>query len=1072
MRSGGTELHDWMRQPTAWAILAIGVVLSVFAWRTLSVDVAEAARSQFESAAAEARNTLETRLRGYRVALRGLQGLFHAGGELDAAAFHRYASSLGPELRSFSYARRITQAQRAGYERTTRRIHAADRTEYLVLHFVSPPDRNAVALGLDIYGEGARRTPIERARDTGALVASPAFVLVAAPNAGKAVSLRLPVYRADIPLSSVAARRQAFAGMVNATFLLDDMVGDAMTRHPGLHLVVREDGAVIHGAARDAQADILATHSALSVGDRSWQLEFSAPLQNFSAPGSAALPWAALAGGLIITLLLSGLVGSLSTSTRRAQRIAASITEDLRRSQAELAESQQRTQKLIETLPNPVFFKGTDGRYLGVNQAWEDFFGMPRDTIVGKTVHELYHHDPETARRLAAMDDVLWQNPGTQIYETTITLASGALRDTVYYKATFTGPDGKLAGLIGNIIDVTEQKRSEQRLRMEHAVTRVLAEAESVNAGLKSAMRIICETEGWDCARTYVVDERDGVLRFAEAWGVDHEGVRNFIDRTRDMVFTRGQGLAGRAWQNGEPVWSGDISTDPRAIRRFASDYGMRGSFVLPLLSTGKTLGVVAFASRVVREPDARLLEAAGVIGSQIGQFIIRKQAEEAVRFVATHDSLTKLPNRVMFAQRLEHALVQASRHARRLAVLFIDLDRFKVINDTLGHDVGDAVLRELAQRLTDSLRASDTVARLGGDEFVVLLEELSDPLYVTAVAQKLLGAIAQPMVLAGHEYHVTASLGASTYPDDSADAQALLKNADIAMYRAKESGRNTFQFYSAQLNLHTVERLTFESGLRRALERDELLLHFQPQVEMRTGRITGVEALVRWRHPEHGLLPPGRFIAIAEEAGLIVPIGNWVLQAACDAHSEWARHGLPPVRVSVNLSARQFVHDNLIRDIRSLMGGGAFGLGCLELEITESMVMRDPDRVVALLRELRQLGVRVAIDDFGTGHSSLAYLKRFPVDSLKIDQSFISGIPGDPEDVAITQAVIAMAHSLSMKVVAEGVETRAQRDFLAAQGCDEYQGYFFSPPVSAEDMIALLSPPAPLETAAPRGRR
>jgi diguanylate cyclase (GGDEF)-like protein/PAS domain S-box-containing protein len=1061
-----------MRQPTAWAILAIGIVASVFAWHTLSVDVAEAARGQFESAAAEARNTLETRLRGYRVALRGLQGLFHARGELDSAAFHRYASSLGPELRSFSYARRVTQAQRANYERTVRRIHAADRAEYLVLHFVSPPDRNAIALGIDILGEGARRAAIERARDTGALVASPARVLAAAPAAGMAVSLRLPVYRADIPLSSVAGRRQAFAGMVNATFLVDDMIADAMARHPALRLVVREDGVAIHGAPREARAGILSTQSALSVGDRNWQLEFSAPLQSFSTPGSAALPWAALAGGVIISLLLSGLVGSLALSTRRAQRIAANITDDLRKSQAELAESQQRTQKLIETLPNPVFFKGTDGRYLGVNQAWESFFGTPRETIVGKTVHELYLHDPETGRRLAAMDDVLWQNPGTQIYETTITLASGAQRDTNYYKATFTGPDGKVAGLIGNIIDVTEQKRSEQRLRMEHAVTRVLAEAESVHSGLKEAMRIICETEGWDCARTYLVDERGGVLRFAEAWGVDHEGVRNFIERTRDMVFTPGQGLAGRAWQNGEPIWSGDISTDPRAIRRFASDYGMRGSFVLPLLSAGKTLGVVAFASRVVREPDARLLEAAGVIGSQVGQFIIRKQAEEALRFVATHDSLTKLPNRVMFAQRLEHALVQAARHARRLAVLFIDLDRFKVINDTLGHDVGDAVLREFAQRLTDSLRASDTVARLGGDEFVVLLEELSDPMYVTAVAQKLLGAIAHPVVLAGHEYHVTASLGASTYPDDSADAQALLKNADIAMYRAKESGRNTFQFYSAQLNLHTVERLTFESGLRRALERDELVLHFQPQVEMRTGRITGVEALIRWRHPEHGLLSPARFIAIAEETGLIVPIGNWVLQAACDAHREWARQGLPPVRVSVNLSARQFVHDNLIRDIRSLMGGGAFGLGCLELEITESMVMREPDRGVALLRELRQLGVRVAIDDFGTGHSSLAYLKRFPVDSLKIDQSFIAGIPGDPEDVAITQAVIAMAHSLSMKVVAEGVETRVQRDFLAAQGCDEYQGYFFSRPVPAEDMLALLSPPAPLETAAPRGRR
>jgi predicted signal transduction protein with EAL and GGDEF domain len=360
-----------------------------------------------------------------------------------------------------------------------------------------------------------------------------------------------------------------------------------------------------------------------------------------------------------------------------------------------------------------------------------------------------------------------------------------------------------------------------------------------------------------------------------------------------------------------------------------------------------------------------------------------------------------------------------------------------------------------VARRLSDSLRASDTVARLGGDEFVVLLEELSDPMYVTAVAHKLLLALAQPVVLAGREYHVTASIGASAYPDDSVDAQALLKNADIAMYRAKEHGRNTFQFYSAQLNLHTVERLTLESGLRRALERDELRLHFQPQVELRSGRITGVEALVRWQHPEHGLLAPARFIGIAEETGLIVPIGNWVLQAACEAHREWARRGLP-LRVSVNLSARQFAHDNLIRDIRSLIGGGGFGPGRLELEITESMVMRDPDRVVALLRELRQAGVRISIDDFGTGHSSLAYLKRFPVDSLKIDRSFIAGVPDDLGDVAITHAVIGMAHNLGMKVIAEGVETKLQRDFLAAQDCDEYQGYFFSKPVPADEILAL----------------
>jgi diguanylate cyclase (GGDEF)-like protein/PAS domain S-box-containing protein len=850
--------------------------------------------------------------------------------------------------------------------------------------------------------------------------------------------------------------------MVNATFLVDDLVGGAMARHSELHLIVREDGEVIHGTSRGAPpAGFLVTQSTLVVADRPWQLEFSAPVQSFRPAGNAALPWVALAGGLVITLLLSGLVGSLATSSRRAQRIAARMTDDLRRSQADLAESQQRTQKLIETLPNPVFFKGTDGRYLGVNEAWERFFGMPRDAIIGKTVHDLYQHDLETARRKAEMDDVLWRSPGTQVYEMRISLASGAYRDAVYYKATFTGPDGKVAGLIGTIIDVTEQKRAEQRLHMEHAVTRVLAEADSTQSGLQGVMRAICEAEGWDCARVYLIDERAGVLRFSEAWGIDHEGVRSFIERTRDMVFAPGQGLAGRSWQTGEPVWSGDISADPRAIRRFASDYGMRGSFILPLLSAGKTLGVAAFASRVVREPDARLLEAAGVVGSQVGQFLIRKQAEEAVRFVATHDELTKLPNRVMFGQRLEHAISQAARHGRRrLAVLFLDLDRFKVINDTMGHDVGDAVLREVARRLSDSLRASDTVARLGGDEFVVLLEELSDPMYVTAVAHKLLLALAQPVVLGGREYHVTASIGASAYPDDSVDAQALLKNADIAMYRAKEHGRNTFQFYSAQLNLHTVERLTLESGLRRALERDELRLYFQPQVELRSGRITGVEALVRWQHPEHGLLAPARFIGIAEETGLIVPIGNWVLQAACDAHSEWARRGLP-LRIAVNLSARQFAHDNLVRDIRSLMGGGGFGPGRLELEITESMVMRDPDRVVALLRELRQAGVRVSIDDFGTGHSSLAYLKRFPVDSLKIDRSFIAGVPDDLGDVAITHAVIGMAHNLGMKVIAEGVETKLQRDFLAAQDCDEYQGYFFSKPVPAEEILALLSPPA-----------
>jgi len=335
----------------------------------------------------------------------------------------------------------------------------------------------------------------------------------------------------------------------------------------------------------------------------------------------------------------------------------------------------------------------------------------------------------------------------------------------------------------------------------------------------------------------------------------------------------------------------------------------------------------------------------------------------------------------------------------------------------------------------------------------------------IVGVAQKLIAALAQGFPLAGKEYHVSASIGVSTYPDDAQDAQELLKNADIAMYRAKEQGRNTFQFYAAQHNIHTVERLTLESGLRRALERGQLVLHYQPQVALGSGRIVGFEALVRWQHPELGLLPPASFIAIAEETGLIVPIGQWVMHAACATQRAWREAGLAPLRMSVNLSPRQFLHSGLIDDIAGLVRASAADAAFLELEITEGMVMQDPERAVSLLREVRNIGgVRIAIDDFGTGHSSLAYLKRFPVDNLKIDRSFIADIPADRGDAAITQAIIAMAHSLEMKVIAEGVETQAQYDFLVAQGCDEYQGYFFSKPVPEAQARELLQARAPGE--------
>jgi predicted signal transduction protein with EAL and GGDEF domain len=355
-------------------------------------------------------------------------------------------------------------------------------------------------------------------------------------------------------------------------------------------------------------------------------------------------------------------------------------------------------------------------------------------------------------------------------------------------------------------------------------------------------------------------------------------------------------------------------------------------------------------------------------------------------------------------------------------------------------------------------MREGDTIGRQGGDEFVVLIEDVADPQQLAGVGQKILETVASPYLIGGQEFHVTASIGISIFPEDGVDQQALLKNADIAMYRAKEQGKNNYQFYSAQMNLHTFERLALETSLRRAVERNEFLLHYQPKVDMRSGRITGVEALVRWQHPELGMVPPAQFIALAEETGLITPIGEWVLRTACAEAQGWVANGMPSISVAVNLSARQFARDELATSIMQVLRETGLDPRLLELEITESTVMHNADRAAAVLQQLKQLGVRVAIDDFGTGYSSLSYLKRFPISSVKIDRSFVLDLPDDKDDAAITQAVIAMAHSLRLRVIAEGVETSEQYRFLEEHHCDEMQGNYFSKPVDAQAVARLLA--------------
>jgi len=434
-----------------------------------------------------------------------------------------------------------------------------------------------------------------------------------------------------------------------------------------------------------------------------------------------------------------------------------------------------------------------------------------------------------------------------------------------------------------------------------------------------------------------------------------------------------------------------------------------------------------------------------------------RKVTEQRVHHVAQHDVLTGLPNRSLLQDRLSQAVAYATRSGHQVWVMLIDLDRFKFVNDSMGHKAGDVLLMTVAARLRSSLRDTDTVARLSGDEFVVILSEHADEPLTSDIVQRVMDAVAQPVILGAKEFFVTCSIGVAAYPSDGTPSENLIEHADIAMYRAKKLGRNNFQFYTPAMNEESLERVRIESALRNALDRNEFVLHYQPQVDLQSGRIVGMEALIRWKHPELGMVPPVRFIGIAEDTGLIVPIGAWVMRTACAQNKAWQDAGLGPLRVAVNLSARQFGAADLIPNIEAVLNDTGLEPSCLELELTESLFMSDVTPAVELLHRMKSLGINLSIDDFGTGYSSFSYLSRFPIDVLKIDRSFVNDITHDANDAAIVASIIALAHNLRLSVIAEGVETAEQLDYLRHQGCDEMQGYYFSKPLPAHEFEQLL---------------
>lgn len=618
----------------------------------------------------------------------------------------------------------------------------------------------------------------------------------------------------------------------------------------------------------------------------------------------------------------------------------------------------------------------------------------------------------------------------------------------------------------GIVQDITERKLQGERILR---LNRVYAVLSGINMSivhiqdkknlLDSACNIATDAGGFKLAWIGMMNQEKSTIT-PVAYSGNNDG---YLDYLINISLDGNSPLEGgptlKAFREERIIICNNIATDPvmKCMRDQALNRGFQAMAVFPIKVTGQMIGMFALYAHEVGFFDEDELKLLSEMAGDIGYALENIEKGHQLSYLASHDGLTGLPNRSLLQDRMSQAIGHADRSEQMLAILFIDLDRFKNINDSLGHNIGDTVLKATAGRLIDCVREVDTIARLGGDEFVVMLTSIDRREDIIAVAHKALEAIAKPFNIDGYELFFTASIGISIYPKDGEDEQTLLKNADTAMYRAKEGGKNRFELYTDVMNAAAMRRLQLESQLQQALERNEFVLHYQPQADLQTGQIIGVEVLVRWLHPTMGLIPPNEFIPITEETGLILPIGEWILETACRQAMDWQADGLPPLRIAVNLSARQFSKHDLADIVRRIMKKTGFDPALLELELTESIFMQGTEEVITTLKDLRKLGIRLSVDDFGTGYSSLSYLQRFPVTAVKIDQSFVSGLTTDSDAAGLVRCIISMAHELRLNVIAEGVETEGQLAFLTHYLCDEVQGYYLSRPLPADECAMML---------------
>ena len=733
------------------------------------------------------------------------------------------------------------------------------------------------------------------------------------------------------------------------------------------------------------------------------------------------------------------------------------------------------TLAILESALDCVIVMDGHGRVLEFNDSAVETFGYSRSEAVGAELAELIVPPALRDRHRSGLNRFLETGEDTVLNRRIELPAVHADGHELPVELTITAIErGGPPLFVGYLRDLTDQQRARRRDAAQYAVAHALAESRSAEEAIDQVLTALGEALDFEVGAMWLVDESAQMLHCAAFWQQPSIVVDEFREITMRLAIPRGVSPLGRAWDSRRPSRTIDAPAEPGYQRaEVSARAGLHGALWVPVVSGGEVLGVLEFYSRAENPLDEALLATLSIVGGQVGEFLRRRRAEDELAHHALHDQLTGLPNRAVFVDRLRRALGQSARSGRSVAVLFVDLDDFKAINDTLGHQAGDELLTAVAMRLGGTLRRAEMLARFGGDEFVILLEELADVADAVSVAERVAAALDGAFVLQGSEHFVSASVGIAITDSADADSTDLLRDADVAMYRAKERGRARYELFDQRLRDRAFARVRFDKALRGAVDRGELRLVYQPIFNVGDRSLAGVEALLRWKHPEWGEVSPAEFIPAAERSGLMVPIGTWVLQEACRQAARW-RDLLPlqdPIHVSINVSAHQLVDPEFVNAVAQAIDQAGIDPPELTLEITETVLMQASGSPLDTLHRLRALGVRVVLDDFGIGYSSLSYIDRFPLDGIKVDRTFIAGLNDKPTSRAILAAIVTMADTLKLPVVAEGIQTARQLADIKALGCHLAQGYHLAKPVPPEQITTLLSNPAADFAATPCSR-